>query len=233
MSVSEWVDTFARQPTPRRLEYLQHLKQFVNTTEVVAGVGMLAMVEADSGLFFVSSLVPDGPASSTGQIAAGDYILHVDGRAVRGLALEELRDLLVGGPGSTVTVGLRRRNGHEYAVVITRAVLKMPNLDATTQQALAARERERQVLMSSGGGGMMNGTHHFYQQQEQQQRGVYQHHRNATEEELEQIYGGKLVDSSLLHARYVQSAVVEPPSSSRRGSHVSKQCVGGFEQGSS
>jgi hypothetical protein len=52
--------------------------------------------------------VPGGSADRCGQIAPLDTIVSVDGNAVRGRSLQELRDLILGAPGSNISLTFMR-----------------------------------------------------------------------------------------------------------------------------
>jgi hypothetical protein len=52
--------------------------------------------------------VPCGSAERCGKIMANDVIVSVDGSAVRGRSLQELRDLILGAPGSNISLSFMR-----------------------------------------------------------------------------------------------------------------------------
>ena len=52
--------------------------------------------------------VPGGSADRCGKIIANDVIVSVDGSAVRGRSLQELRDLILGAPGSNISLSFMR-----------------------------------------------------------------------------------------------------------------------------
>lgn len=74
----------------------------------LAGVGVFFQQDPDSHDVFVRSLVPGGSADRCGKILANDVIVSVDGSAVRGRSLQELRDLILGAPGSNISLSFMR-----------------------------------------------------------------------------------------------------------------------------
>ena len=76
----------------------------------------------DEDFRIVGSVVPKSPAENAG-IAQGDYILTVDGQSTAALrTVHELRNLLRGEPGASVTLQVRKaRSQRVDTVVITRA----------------------------------------------------------------------------------------------------------------
>jgi len=79
-----------------------------STTSELAGIGLF-FVQRQEGTCVVDEVVGGGAAESSGRINVGDVLLCVDGRAVAGLELADIRHLIIGRPGTGVTLDFSRR----------------------------------------------------------------------------------------------------------------------------
>jgi carboxyl-terminal processing protease len=94
----------------------------VETTGEFGGLGM--EVTTQNNLVTVVSPIDDTPAAKA-NILAGDVIVQVDGKPVKGLPLESVVTKLRGPPGSKVTLGIQRANEPKLVVVtLTRQVIQ-------------------------------------------------------------------------------------------------------------
>src|SRR5262249_39709051 len=94
----------------------------IETTGEFGGLGMEVTTEND--LVTVVSPIDDTPAAKAGMLA-GDIIMQVDGKPIKGLPLESVVDKLRGPPGSTVTLSIQRANEPKPIVVtLTREVIQ-------------------------------------------------------------------------------------------------------------
>jgi carboxyl-terminal processing protease len=73
-------------------------------------------VTTENNLVTVVSPIDDTPAAKAG-ILAGDIIMQVDGKSIKGLPLESVVDKLRGAPGSKVTLSIQRANEPKPIVV--------------------------------------------------------------------------------------------------------------------
>mmetsp|Transcript_56216 Transcript_56216/g.114963 ORF Transcript_56216/g.114963 Transcript_56216/m.114963 type:complete len:149 (-) Transcript_56216:326-772(-) len=79
--------------------------------------------QADPGGLAVKSLLANSPAQQCGKITVGDIILSVNGENVYGKKLAELAEVLLGPPGSEVTLVFKREASDEkYDVKMTRGI---------------------------------------------------------------------------------------------------------------
>ncbi|HXY52525.1 MAG TPA: S41 family peptidase [Terriglobales bacterium] len=79
------------------------------------------------GYAAVISVIPGGPADKAG-VEGSDIFEAIEGQSTREMSLAEIRSLLSGAPGSTVTVSLvRARRAEPQKVVITRDVVVIPS----------------------------------------------------------------------------------------------------------
>lgn len=89
-----------------------------------AGLGV--QIEDQAGVATVTQVFPHTPAA-TGGVLAGDRILRVDSVATPGRALEEVSNLLLGRPGTPVTVTFARAGVAEPITSrFTRALVHIP-----------------------------------------------------------------------------------------------------------
>ncbi len=89
-----------------------------------AGIG--AVVSKRFGYAAVVAVLPGSPAEKAG-IEATDIFEAIEGLSTREMSLPEIRNLLVGTPGSTLNVQVvRARKAEPQKVVITRDVVNVP-----------------------------------------------------------------------------------------------------------
>lgn len=94
-------------------------------------VGIGAQVEIVSGIVTVTTPLKDSPAEKAG-VKPGDQILKVDGVSVTGLSLTDAVSKIRGPAGSSVTLTIGR-NGSQFDVAITRAIVFLPEITVTEQ----------------------------------------------------------------------------------------------------
>ena len=117
--------------------------------EALIGVGLLFVIQANSGNVFVHSIVPDSPAERCGCINVGDALVSIDARPISSnTSLAELRSRVLGPHFSTVTLGFSRRmiehesDSHSsvrFSVFLTRAISQS-----------ASSDRGKEALFSEG-----------------------------------------------------------------------------------
>ena len=85
-----------------------------------------AAVSKRFGYAAVISVIPGGPADKAGLVDS-DIIEAIEGKSTREMSLAEIRNLLVGQPGSNVTVSVvRARRAEPEKVVMTRGMVTIP-----------------------------------------------------------------------------------------------------------
>ena len=85
-----------------------------------------AAVSKRFGYAAVIAVIPGGPADKAG-IENSDIFESIEGRSTRDMSLAEIHSLLVGEPGSTLTVAVvRPRRAEPQKVVITRDTVTIP-----------------------------------------------------------------------------------------------------------
>jgi hypothetical protein len=85
------------------------------------GVG-LVLEEASDGRIVIETVVPGGPADSTGQVRPGDTLLAIDGREVSGVGVGELGSRIVGPEGSSTVLQIGS-GGRIFDVAMKRGKL--------------------------------------------------------------------------------------------------------------
>lgn len=89
-----------------------------------------AMVSKRFGYADVVAVIPGGPAEKAG-IQNSDIFESIEGKSTHEMSLAEVRTLLVGEPGSTVTVSVvRPRRAEPQKIVITRDMVTIPPISA-------------------------------------------------------------------------------------------------------
>jgi len=93
-------------------------------TDGNANIG--AAVSKRFGYAAVISVIPSGPADKAG-VENSDIFESIEGKSTRDMSLAEIRSVLSGEPGSTVTVAVvRPRRAEPQKIVITRDVVVIP-----------------------------------------------------------------------------------------------------------
>lgn len=99
----------------------------------VSGIG--AQVEDREGVLTITTPLTNSPAEKAG-LKPNDQIIAVDGTSILGLPYEEMVDHVRGPKGSVVKLRIRR-NGAEFDVEVTRAVVKVPEIEIQWQEEIA------------------------------------------------------------------------------------------------
>ena len=79
----------------------------------LAGVGIFFQQDSETNEVFVKTIVKGGAADRSGVLRVGDVVVRVDHDNVEGQPLSTLRSRILGGQGTYVTLGFRRREGME------------------------------------------------------------------------------------------------------------------------
>ncbi|MGB7084442.1 MAG: S41 family peptidase [Phormidesmis sp.] len=118
-------------PYTRFLNPAQYAALTEQTSGEVSGVGMrLQKVDQD---LVVSGVIDNSPAQQAG-VESGDVLLIIDGRSSRNLSIENASQLIRGESGSQLSVVVRRQDGSEEALVLTREVVSVPTVSFELQQ---------------------------------------------------------------------------------------------------
>jgi carboxyl-terminal processing protease len=102
----------------------QYKEYQARNTEGKADIG--AGISKRFGYATVISVIPGGPSDKAG-VEGGDIFEAIEGQSTRDMSLAEIRSLLSGQSGSTVTVSVvRARRAEPQKIVITRDVVSVP-----------------------------------------------------------------------------------------------------------
>jgi carboxyl-terminal processing protease len=115
--IDELGDPNSAYLTPERLERLAQ-----TSANAYRGVGL--QVDVREGWITVSQPRPNSPAERAG-IQAGDRLVEIDGRSMRGWTVDEARNVLRGPLGSTVRLVIERGAGTRIPVVLERADIRV------------------------------------------------------------------------------------------------------------
>ncbi len=119
-------------PYTRFLNPAQYSALTEQTSGEVSGLGI--RLEKVNENLVISSILDSSPAKRAG-LVPGDIILMIDGRAGKNLSVENAAQLIRGDQGSGLTMTVRRANGTEETVSLTREVVSVPTVkfDLQTQ----------------------------------------------------------------------------------------------------
>ncbi len=93
-------------------------------TDATGDIG--AVVSKRFGYAAVVAVIPGGPADKAG-VENTDIFESIEGKSTRDMSLAEIREVLSGQPGSTVTVAaVRPRRAEPQKIAITREVVTIP-----------------------------------------------------------------------------------------------------------
>ncbi|MEL6552013.1 MAG: S41 family peptidase [Cyanobacteria bacterium J06621_11] len=118
-------------PYTRFLNPAQYAALTEQTSGEVTGVG-IRLQTTDDGLI-VGSILDRSPAQRSG-LEPGDEILIIDGRATRNLSIENASALIRGESGSQLSLTLRRKDGSEETIILTREVVSVPTVSYELQR---------------------------------------------------------------------------------------------------
>ena len=94
------------------------------TTGQYGGIG--AIIQKRDDYVMVAEPYEGWPAQKAGLIA-GDIIIKIDGKSTKGLNTEQVRELLIGQPGTSVEVTIKRKN-EEKTVKLIREKIKIKDV---------------------------------------------------------------------------------------------------------
>ena len=118
-------------PYTRFLNPAQYSALTEQTSGEVSGVGIRLQKQGQE--LTVTSVLDESPAERAG-IRAGDKILIIDGRSSRNLTTESASQLIRGDSGSQLSVTLRRLDGSEETLILTREIVSVPTVSFDLQR---------------------------------------------------------------------------------------------------
>ncbi|MGD1897349.1 MAG: S41 family peptidase [Phormidesmis sp.] len=118
-------------PYTRFLNPAQYAALTEQTSGEVTGVG-IRLQSTEDGLI-VSGILNHSPAQRAG-VEPGDTILIIDGRSSQNLTVENASQLIRGESGSQLSLTLRRVDGSEETIILTREVVSVPTVNFELQR---------------------------------------------------------------------------------------------------
>lgn len=91
----------------------------------------------------IVELIEGGAAKMSNKLLVGDHILKIAGKETKGLTMPQVRDLIVGPPGSVVTLCVNRKvDDHEQAfdIDLTREEIRTPRDNTPRNSAKSSTE---------------------------------------------------------------------------------------------
>jgi len=109
------------------------VKEYQNSkSSTKTGIG--AEFSQVSGYLYVISVVKGSPAEAAG-LKSGDVIEYVDGKASRDISLYDARSLVMGQPGTQVSLRVLRSGEKPQIIKVTRGNYKVPTAEAKVEQS--------------------------------------------------------------------------------------------------
>ncbi len=125
-------------PYTRFMDAKQYEALSNQTSGELSGVGIRLEVDEKTKLLTVVEPIENSPAMQAG-VKAGDRILAIDGKATKGMTVEDASNLIRGQAGSKVQLKIGRQE-QELALLLTRARIELPTVRYTLKT-----EGKRQV----------------------------------------------------------------------------------------
>ena len=110
----------------------EYVELQVGTSGQFGGLGI--EVGMEDGFVKVITPIDDTPAQKAG-IKAGDLIIRLDGKSVKGMSLNDSVEVMRGKPGTDITLTvLRKGQDKPMTIVIKRAVIKVKSVKSRMQE---------------------------------------------------------------------------------------------------
>ncbi|KXU34105.1 peptidase S41 [Ventosimonas gracilis] len=118
-----------------------------STSGEFGGLGI--EVGMENGALKIIAPIDDSPAERAG-IAAGDYIIRIDGQSAQGLSMMEAVNKMRGKPGEKIRLTLVRDGGQPFDVELTRALIKSKSVRSRLLESGYGYLRISQFQQGSG-----------------------------------------------------------------------------------
>ncbi len=94
------------------------------------GIGVILQPDPTGEYFQIGATFPDAPAAQAG-LKPGDVIIAIDGKSVKGYSQDQLRGLITGPAGTSLTMTIQRPGQTQpFDVKVTRAQIQAPIVTA-------------------------------------------------------------------------------------------------------
>jgi carboxyl-terminal processing protease len=112
-------DVYTRFMDPKQLESLNS-----QTSGELSGVGIRLELPEDTKVLTVAEPIPNSPASKAA-IESGDQILAINGKSTKGMSVEDARNIIIGEPGTKVTLKIGRKGEADRDQPLVRAKIEL------------------------------------------------------------------------------------------------------------
>jgi carboxyl-terminal processing protease len=126
-------DPYTRFMDPRQYQALTN-----QTSGELSGVGIRLHIDPSTRVLTVVSPLENSPASAAG-IQAGDRILAIDGKATRGMTVEDASRLIQGEAGTPITLRIERSGKDAFDLPLVRARIEVSNVQSAVRQEGATK----------------------------------------------------------------------------------------------
>jgi carboxyl-terminal processing protease len=106
--------------------------QDYKTGKAAAKTGIGAEFSQVSAYLYVVSVIKGSPAETAG-LKAGDVIEYIDGKATRDISLYDARGLVVGQPGTSVSLRVLRSGEKPQVIKVNRGTYKVPPVESRVE----------------------------------------------------------------------------------------------------
>lgn len=121
-------DPYTRFLDPEQFQALTN-----QTSGELSGVGIRLAIDDKTKMLKVVEPIENSPASKA-DIKAGDGILAIDGKATKGMSIEDASALIRGEVGTSVTLKLSREGKGVFDTKLTRAQIELPSVHSSLKQ---------------------------------------------------------------------------------------------------
>jgi carboxyl-terminal processing protease len=118
-------------PYTRFMDVKQYEALSNQTSGELSGVGIRLEVDEKTKVLTVVEPIENSPAMRAG-VQSGDLILAIDGKATKGMTVEDASNLIRGQAGSKVQLKIGRQE-KELALILTRARIELPTVRYTVK----------------------------------------------------------------------------------------------------
>ena len=125
---ARWSTTWGTPEQPLRDATGVQQEQSSLNNEPTVGIGVY-LTGGGSTPLRIESIIPGSPADKSKQLKPGDTITAVNGTSIQGKTLDQVRPMIAGKDGTTVTLSISRQNGDQTQtldVTLTRGSFTAP-----------------------------------------------------------------------------------------------------------
>lgn len=114
-------------PYTRFMDPAQYRSLTDQTSGELSGVGIRLEVSEKTKALMVVEPIENSPALKAG-IKSGDHIVSINGKATKGMTVEDASNLIRGDVGTKVSLEIRRQGSADFTLALTRARIELPTV---------------------------------------------------------------------------------------------------------